>query len=174
MYLPPTQPLLRRGGAPVLSEPGSSTPLDDGEEYGTFPTPLLWAMKEHRRLHLDLGHEPAWDDLGQGDSAVFVLDTEHRHCTAGRIVGKGPDGVVYCLVGTIAGSAYTEAAADPAQIATIFSAAHHPILVGVFEGGVSNVIDITHFHDASQIPAEYLPGHPFIDFPEDPVPDEIG
>ncbi len=159
---------------PVVTEPDTSTPLDDGEPHGAFPTPLLWAMKEHRRFHLDLSHEPHGERLGTDADGVWVIDTDHGHCTIGRVEGQGPDGVVYCLVATIKGDTYVGCSQNPAAVSSIFTEARHPILVGVFEGGVSNVFDVRRYESSSEILADFLPPNPPIDFAEDPVPDEFG
>jgi hypothetical protein len=149
----------------------TSTPLDDGTAHGDFPTPLLWAMKEHRRIHLDLHHDPHAERLGVGDSTVWVIDTEHGHCTIGRLVGKAPDGTVYCLVGTIKGETYAGRVADPSSVVSIFSEAHHLVLCGVYESGVSNVMDIRLYKNADEVPAEFMPPHPFADFPDSIEPE---
>jgi hypothetical protein len=149
-----------------LPDPESSTPLEihEGGE-GSVPPAPLWAMKDRRHGSADLIR----DVVGTGDGAIYFIDDGNSHCMVGRRVGKTADGCVYCLVGRIKLDRYVDLENGTVQVAEAFADAHDVSLCGVFEdeSEASDVILVEHYAHASEIPAEYLPPSPFIEFAED-------
>jgi hypothetical protein len=154
-----------------LPDPASSTPLEIHETERVPPAPL-WAMKDRRHFFGLPGHGDALrirDSLGDGDATVYFIDDGRTHCVVGRRVGQPPDGCVYCLVGRIKLDRYEALADGTVAVNEAFSDAHDVSLCGVFEdeSEASEVILVHHYAHASDVPAEYLPPSPFIDFPDD-------
>jgi hypothetical protein len=166
---PPLTPGTLGMGVP-LAQPTRSTPLEDEDADGPVPPAVLWAMKYHRRLRL--GHR---DDeqirvaLGEGTEAIYVIDDGPNHCMIGRLVGSSPDGCTYCLVANGDIGVYWRYADGDLPLAELFSSTRHPSLCAVYEAdqGPSNVVDVERFSHARDIPAEYLPPHPPIEFSDE-------
>jgi hypothetical protein len=155
-----------------LPDPESSTPLEIHESDGKVPPAPLWAMKDRRHFFRAPGHgdaEPVRDSLGIGDGALYFIDDGRSHCMVGRRVGKTPDDCVYCLVGRIKLDRYEDLANGTVPLGEAYADAHDISLCGVFEdeSDASDVILVEHYAHPSEIPAEYLPPSPFIEFTED-------
>lgn len=147
-------------------EPATSTPLDDGEG-GDIPEAVLWAMKYHRHLHLGSREgEELRATLGGGDATVYVIDDGPNRCMVGRVVGTGADGCTYCLVAGIDLGTYWRFARGDDQVTGIFADARHHVLCAVYVDvpGVSNVVEAARYRHADDVPLEYLPGSPPVDF----------
>ncbi|HVX23451.1 MAG TPA: hypothetical protein VHB02_19065 [Acidimicrobiales bacterium] len=145
-----------------------STPLDDGPAESVVPRPVLWAMKYHRHVHFGHHHDDLDErQVGEGDGAVYVFDDGANQCMAGRLVGSSPDGCTYCLVGTVDAGAYQQCAEDGEPTDRIFAYGRDLLLCAVYEGGdgPSNIVDVRRYRKPGHVPAEYLPPHPFIEFP---------
>jgi hypothetical protein len=153
-----------------VTAPEDATPLMEDEPEGTVPASPLWAMKEraHGGIHL-FGH-PARIRArhGSGDAAVYAIDDGPHHCMIGRRVGATGDGCVYSLVARVdlpTWQALESGAIDGRQA---FLAAGEAGLSGTVEtNGVSNVFDVDWYATAEEIPADYLPPSPFLNFAED-------
>jgi hypothetical protein len=156
------------GIGPVVSDPATSTPLEEGEPEDAIPPAPLWAMKD--RMHSRRSYEP--DDpgsingrVGDEDAAIYFIDDGPEHCMMGRRVGRSSDGCVYCLVGRNSVFAYEQLRDAEIEVSDAFSDARDIALCGVFEDqGASNVMVVQTYRHASSIPAEYLPPNPFIEF----------
>jgi hypothetical protein len=158
-------------GAP-LSDPSESTPLEEDESSGPVPPALLWAMKDRLHFHLLPEHRGAKRIracLGLGDGAVYAIDDGHTHCMIARRVGASPDGCTYCLVGRLTLEHYHQFANGERPTHEMFTEAHDISLLGVYEDrqDVSNVFTVRHFAHVGDVPSEYLPPSPFIQFSED-------
>jgi hypothetical protein len=154
-----------------VTAPTNATPLEEDEPEGVIPPSPLWAMKERRHeqlLHL-FGHPHRIRVcLGSGDAAVYAMDDGKHHCMIGRRVGATIDGCVYSLVARITKDTYDALAAGSIDGRQAFLAAHEAGLSGTAEApGVSNIFDVDYYQDAADIPAEYLPPSPFIEFARD-------
>jgi hypothetical protein len=152
--------------------PAVSTPLEEDEPEGTIPPAPLWAMKDRRHFFGFRGHgdaERIRRALGLGDSTVYFIDDGRSHCMIGRRVGASPDGCAYCLVGRVTLDRYEQIESAEAMIGDIFSEAHDITLCGVFEeeGMASEVIVVQHYPHFADVPTDYLPPSPFIDFEDD-------
>ena len=163
-------------GVESLNAPPSpvveSTPLEEEEPEGTIPPAPLWAMKDRRHFFGLPGHgdvERIRTGVGQGDGAVYFIDDGHSHCMAGRRVGAAPDGSIYCLVGRVTIERYLQILNGELSSAESFSEAHDIALCGVFEDEsmVSEVIAVQHYRHPDDVPADYLPPNPFIEFTDD-------
>jgi hypothetical protein len=149
-----------------------STPLDEEEPEGTIPPAPLWAMKDRRHFFGLPGHGDAdrvRACLGQGDGAVYFIDDGRNHCMVGRRVGVSPERLTYCLIGRVTLERYLKSANGEVSPAESFSEAHDIELCGVFEDEtmVSEVIAVEHFRHLDDVPSEYLPPNPFIEFEDD-------
>lgn len=159
---------------PVVG-PDVDSPLAEDEPEGVVPANPLWAMKEHRHVawHLLPAHERHQRlraRVADGDEAVYAIDDGRTHVTLGHRVGSGPDGAGYCLVGRVSREQFEDLRAGNTAPATAFDRASELTLCGVVaedEVLAGSVFDVARYPDASAVPPEYLPGSPFIEFPED-------
>jgi len=159
------------GGAPKMSEPSTSTPLAVGESEGSIPTGPLWAMKYLRHgQHGPLTGHDAPEELrlavSEGDQTVYVIDDGASHCMVARSVGSAPDGCRYCLVTRVKIDDVQDVREGWAPLSELFSFGRELTLCGVVEGSVSNVVRVASFRKYRDVPAEYLPPSPFIEFPD--------
>jgi hypothetical protein len=148
--------------------PGGDVP--EGEDH--IPAAPLWAMRT--RMHTNRRLEPGEEGrirrrLGDDDDAVYVIDDGPDHCMIGRRVGQAPDGCVYCLVARIALEEYADVVVGDVELADVFSGARDISLCGVFEQdeGASNVFLVQHYRRGRDVPADYLPSSPFLEFTDD-------
>jgi len=154
-----------------IEAPVDATPLGEDEPEGTIPASPLWSLKDHRHEqwpHL-FGHpDRIRRSFGTGDDTVYVIDDGKRHCMIGRRVGASPDECVYSLTGRITIDTYHDLASGMINGHQAFLEASDLGLSGTAEAtGVSNVIDIEFYDHPDDVPKEYLPPAPFINFPED-------
>jgi len=154
-----------------LVEPVSRDDGPEGED--DIPPAPLWAMRT--RMHSLRRLEPGEEGrirrrLGIDDDTVYVVDDGPDHCMVGRRVGQAPDGCVYCLVGRISLEEYADVAAGDMALADVFSDARDISLCGVFEEdeAASNVFLVQHYRRPRDVPADYLPSSPFLEFTDDP------
>ena len=165
-FLPGTEDL-----AFPVTAPENATPLEEDEPEGVIPPSPLWAMKERRHeqlLHL-FGHPHRIRAcVGEGDAAVYAIDDGTRHCMIGRRVGATLDGCVYSLVARVTKDTYLSLAGGSIDGRQAFLAAHEAGLSGTVEDtGVSNIFDVDFYQHPDEIPEEYLPPSPFLEFAED-------
>ncbi|MBV8464137.1 MAG: hypothetical protein JO368_12640 [Acidimicrobiales bacterium] len=158
-------------GAFPTTPPRDVTPLEDDERGGAVPPAVLFAMKDRRHVQLPhpFGHPSRLRAaVGAGDAAVFAIDDGARHCMIGRRVGATRDGAVYVLVGRVARSVYDDLSAGRTDGRRAFLEAQDTALLGTGEEpGLANVFDVDFYSDTADIPPEYLPPSPAIDFAED-------
>lgn len=110
--------------------------------------------------------------LGNDDSALYFTDDGPDHCMISRRVGSSPDGAEYCLVARISLARYLELRDGEVAFADAFSDARDICLCGVFKDEfASDVIVVRHYRHAADIPDEYLPSSPFIEFSDPPCSD---
>ena len=143
----------------------------DGEDG--IPVAPLWAMKT--RMHSLRRLEPGDEDrirarLGSGDEAVYFIDDGPDHCMVGRRVGRGSAGCVYCLVARISLDRYADLVEGDVDVTEAFADARDISLCGVFEAeqAVPNVILVQHYRRARDVPGDYLPPSPYIEFTDSP------
>jgi hypothetical protein len=149
--------------------PKESTPLAESDDGGVIPTAALWAMKYRSHGHL-LGRSEATirECYGSGDGAVYILDDGRKHCLVSRMVGASPDGCTYCLVAQITIAAHEQLVDQRSSVENIFDEARQACLCVVYEAvdAVSNVAVVESFASIDDVPGEYLPPSPAIDFAE--------
>lgn len=157
-----------------VAPPRHATPLEDDELDGTIPPAVLWAMKDHRHEQFfhPFGHPNRLRArVGDDDAAVYVIDDGGRHCMLGRRVGATRDGCTYTLVGRVRRGAYDDLVAGRIDGWGAFLAAQEVALLGTGEeSGMANVFDVDRYRHPDDIPEEYLPPAPAIDFAEDLPP----
>lgn len=156
--------------------PTYSTPLAEGEPEGAVPHSPLWAMKDrrHEQWHHPLGHaERVRQAIGDGDETVYVIDDGVHHRMLGRQIGGSPDGCIYSLVGRITRRTHEALVDGSIDGRHAFLAAHELGVDGTVEepagAHVANLFDVAYYDRPEDVPAEYLPPSPFIDFAE-PLP----
>lgn len=154
-----------------VTAPADATPLEEDEPEGVIPPSPLWAMKERRHEqwpHL-FGHpDRIRARLGAGDATVYVIDDGKHHCMIGRPVGATGDGCVYSLVARITKDTYQSLASGSIDGRQAFMTGADGGLSGTVDTpGVANVFDVDFYQHAADIPVEYLPPGPFIEFAED-------
>jgi hypothetical protein len=159
------------GGAPKMSEPVTSTPLAIGESDGSIPAGPLWAMKYLRHgQHGPLTGHDAPEELrlavGAEDEMLYVIDDGASHCMVARRVGSAPDGCLYCLVARVKVDDVQDVRDGWAPLSDIFALGRELTLCGVVEGSVSNVVRVASYRKYRDVPDEYLPPSPFIEFPD--------
>jgi hypothetical protein len=157
--------------------PKASTPLEEDDADGAVPAPALWAMKYRRHGHLlNRADVVIRQCAGVGDHAIYIIDDGRNHCTVSRKVGSSPDGCVYFLVARITASSYEGLVDDVARADDTFADADELCLCAVFEAeeAVSNVSVVEEFATIEEVPAEYLPPSPALEFTETPSGDEEG
>jgi hypothetical protein len=155
-------------GGPVVGPDGDS----DGEGELDIPPAPLWAMRVrmHSHRHPDAGEEGrVRRRLGTGDDTLYVIDDGLDHCMVGRRVGRASDGCTYCLVARISVDEYSDLEAGEVAPADAFTDAKDISLCGVFEEEqAANVFLVQHYAHAGEVPSDYLPPSPFIEFTDDP------
>ena len=165
-FLPGTEDL-----AFPVTAPENATPLEEDEPEGTVPASPLWAMKDRRHEQLPhlFGHPHRIRAcIGSGDAAVYAIDDGRHHCMLGRRVGATTDGCVYSLTTRVPLDVYTSLAEGRIDGRQAFLAGSEAGLSGtVDEPGLSNVFDVDFYPHATDIPEQYLPPSPFIQFAED-------
>ncbi|MDR3650194.1 MAG: hypothetical protein P4L20_13955, partial [Acidimicrobiales bacterium] len=162
-------------GGPVVGPDGDS----DGEGELDIPPAPLWAMRVrmHSHRHPDPGEEGRIRRrLGTGDDTLYVIDDGLDHCMVGRRVGRASDGCTYCLVARISLDRYTDLEAGDVAPAAAFAESRDISLCGVFEEEqAANVVLVQHYTRPRDVPLDYLPPSPFLEFTEDPEdPDDPG
>jgi hypothetical protein len=154
-----------------VTAPTDATPLEEDEPEGVVPPSPLWAMKDRRHEQWPhvFGHpDRIRAQVGAGDATVYVIDDGKRHCMIGRRVGATIDGCVYSLVGRITKQTYEALSSGSIDSRQAFLTAAEAGLSGTADGpGVSNIFDVDYYAHADEIPVEYLPPAPFIEFAED-------
>ena len=156
------------------TEPGAAgDELPDGEDEIASATWLAMRIRMHSHRRLEAGDEGRirrrW---GDDDDAVYVIDDGPDHCMVGRLVGLAPD-CVYCLVGRISSERYEDVEVGDLDWTEVFAEARDISLCGVVEdeGASGNVFLVQHYRRARQVPADYLPGSPFLEFTDAPDPE---
>jgi hypothetical protein len=157
------------GGAP--SEPATSTPLAIGESESSIPTGPLWAMKylrhgQHNALTGQNAPEALRLAVSTGDETIYAIDDGASHAMVARRVGSAPDGCLYCLVARVRIEAVLDVREGLAPLADVFGGGKELTLCGVVEGSVSNVVRVASYRKYRDVPADYLPPSPFIEFPD--------
>jgi len=171
--------IIRGSGPRAMAEPlvgkDESTPLDDDEPEGIVPSNPLWAMKirRHTQWHLIPSHERqerVRDSIGSGDETIYVIDDGPHHVMLGRRVGECAWGCEYSLVGRVTRERYQKLKDHTVSPSDAFEGASGITLCGVAkeEGTLSsNVFDVARYENAAEIPLEYRPGSPFLEFSKD-------
>lgn len=97
---------------------------------------------------------------------LFAIDDGKYHCMIGRLVGQSPDGCTYSLVGRISLNDYDRLDAGQIPLDDAFSHAKDIGLCGVYNGEpeTSNVIVVEAYRHSKNVPTEYLPPSPFVEF----------
>ena len=168
LFLRPPPPSSRLSGTDVpFSEPGNSSPFADRPVSEEVLDAVLWAMKFHRHMHI--GHtDEVRVAMSDKDEAVYFVDDGDERCMVGRVVGSSPDGSTYCLVANADIGIYWRFRDGDDPLSEAFSDTHPLFPCAVYDGGggPSNVADVQRFSRITDVPKEYLPPHPFIEFDE--------
>jgi hypothetical protein len=160
------------GSPRVVYHPSKSTSLedDDPDPDSTIPPMAIWVMKyrRHQRLHRD---EPdsSRGQLGTGDEVVYTLTDGDDHLMVCRRVGVDPRGAEYYLVGRMEVGDHLCYTAGERPLVGCFADTRELALCSVFAdlGGVSNAAVVENYRKVKEVPAEYLPPSPFLEFSDD-------
>ena len=118
----------------------------------------------------DNGH--VQESLGTADDDVHVVDDGPDHCMIGRPVGRAPDGCVYVLVARISLYNYEQLRDGDVEMAQAFADGRDISFCAVYEvdGIVENIALVRRFRHGDDVPAEYLPPSPFLEFADEDSP----
>jgi hypothetical protein len=166
---PESLPLLSRGlmGHPdPVFVPKQSTPLEETNDESLIPRYALWSMKYLR--HGGFFGRSEWkirECFGDGSDAVYVMDESRKSCLISRKVGEDSGGTTYCLVARTAIASY-EQLIDGVSSQVIFAGACDFSLCAVFDAidAVSNVSVVESYDTSDDVPLNYLPPHPPVEF----------
>jgi len=155
------------GTPPTVFVPKVSTPLAEDDAGGAVPHFALWAMKYQRHAHIFRRTEVEIREArGDGYRTVYLIDDGRDHAMVCRMVGSSPDGCTYCLVGRITMESHERLIHDGGAIGHIFSEASELCVCSVYEAeeAVSNVALVETFASIDEVPTEYLPPNPPLEF----------
>jgi hypothetical protein len=160
---------------PVADDDLPPEDADDQAPAEEIPLVVLAAMKDRmhaRRLSSidDNGH--VQESLGTADDDVHVVDDGPDHCMIGRPVGRAPDGCVYVLVARISLYNYEQLRDGDVEMAEAFADGRDISFCAVYEvdGIVENIALVRRFRRGHDVPAEYLPPSPFLEFADEDSP----
>jgi hypothetical protein len=148
--------------------PKHSTPLEsEGEhEEGSIPRFASWSMRYLQHSHfLNRPEIEIRARFGEGENAVYVVDDGRKYCLVCRQVGSDSDGCTYALVAQVTITSY-ENLVDGAPTLSAFLTARSWSLCAVYEAvdAVSNVAVVETYSTIDEVPVEYLPPHPPVEF----------
>ncbi len=156
-----------KGATTPIFVPSKSTPLEEEEADAQLPSSALWAMKYRRHLRLGRREDDFFRTvLCENTDPIYVLDDGASHRMIGREVGVDEVGLTYYLIGRITLDAYEQFVPDGADVTDIFSVAADLSLCSVYEApeAVSNVLLVEDYRGIDDVPADYLPLSPLIEF----------
>ncbi len=169
---PVTNPLdaaLDAPGAAADTEPAGAE-LPPGEDEIASAPMLAMSTRLHSHRRPGPGEEGRirrrW---GDDVDAVYVIDDGPDHCMVGRWVGQAPD-CSYCLVARISLEQYEDIEVGELDWSEVFSDARDISLCGVVdeEEAASNVFVVQHYRRRRDVPHDYLPGSPILEFTDEP------
>jgi hypothetical protein len=173
---------------PLDAEPAVAGDLDAaGDEIGQASVALYVELAMENLQHLQVRGEPArgQDPLhcfGSGDTTLYAIEDGTKRLIIGRGVGRDGEGCAYCLVGTsspallsrlTAGEmAPSEAFQDANELTlcSVFQAEHAPrrhFRLSALNRPVSNVVLVQRYKKIHDVPVEYRPGQPFLQFTDE-------
>jgi hypothetical protein len=132
--------------------------------------------RRHSHWHL-LGRDRTTrvrERIGDDSASVYVIDDGREHVLIGHPVGSSPSGCQYCLVGRITTADFDALRYGDLDPRRAFDNSDDVTLCGVVaidEILTGDVFDVARYDAAADVPREYLPGNPAIDFPSDIDPE---
>ena len=185
--LPHTAPARIDTGLDELQDPEPAVVDDpaaavDEDAEALVASHVELAMENLQRHQVRAGRDGEEDPLycfGFGDDTLYAIEDGADRLIIGRAVGRDSEGCIYCLVG--AGSpalldmldngevALTEALDDAAELTlcSVFQADDAPgqhFRLTALNRPVSNVVLVQHYKRIQDVPVEYRPGEPFLQF----------
>ncbi|HYA69525.1 MAG TPA: hypothetical protein VED63_12405 [Acidimicrobiales bacterium] len=157
--------------------------VDENDEALLAPYVAL-AMKnlQHHRARAESDQEDPLHRFGSGNATLYAIEDGVKRLMIGRGVGRDAEGCIYCLVGTCSPAllarldtgavAPTEAFDGAAELAlcSVFQADHtpgRPFRLTALNRPVSNVVLVQHYKRFQDVPVEYRPGQPFLQFTDE-------
>ncbi|HXW38727.1 MAG TPA: hypothetical protein VEJ44_03450 [Acidimicrobiales bacterium] len=152
----------------VVDDPDTGDDLN-GDELIASCVELAMKNLQHRRVRVEPGQEetPVYF-FGSGNSALYAIEDGGGRLMMGRGVGRDGEGCIYCLVG--AGSVALLAVLETGELspAEAFDDAGDLTLCSVYQAGqVDNVVMVQHYRSVQDVPLEYRPGQPFLQFTDE-------
>jgi hypothetical protein len=141
---------------------------------------LAMENRQHHQVRVepDQENDPLYC-FGSGDARLYAIRDGVKRLMIGRAVGRDGEGCIYCLVATSSPAllamldtgqvAPTEAFNDAAELAlcSVYLADHTPrrhFRLSALNRPVSNVVLVQHYKRMQDVPLEYRPGQPFLQF----------
>jgi hypothetical protein len=163
---------------------GNSAAAGDEYDEALVASYVELAMKnlQHHQVKAEPGQEDPPYSFGSADATLYAIKDGVRRLMIGRAVGRDGGGCIYCLVGTSPPTllarldtgevAPTEAFDDAAELTlcSVFQADHAPRLhsrLAARNRPVSNVVLVQHYKRIQDVPMEYRPGQPFLQFADE-------
>jgi hypothetical protein len=161
----------------VLGDDASEDEVADDEDAEEIPFLVMAAMRDRmhaRRLSPPDDPNHVEESLGTAEDDLHVVDDGPDHCMIGRSVGFTPDGCVYVLVARLSRYGYEQLRDGDMALTDAFADARDVNLCAVYEsdGIVQNIAQIRRFYDPDDVPSEFLPPSPFLEFSDDEFLDD--
>jgi hypothetical protein len=168
------------------AEPAVDGEPTDGEDHDALvPSHVELAMETLRhhqgRAEPDDEEDPLYC-FGSGDATLYAIKDSVKRLMIGRGVGRDGEGCIYCLVGASSpallgmldtGETAPDEAFDDASdltLCSVFQADHAPgrhFRLTALNRPVSNVVLVQHYKRIQDVPVEYRPGQPFLQFTDE-------
>ena len=129
-------------------------------------------MKYRRHTHLgSRSDDRIRERLGGVPDPLYVIDDGGKHRMICREVGVDEEGVKYYLNGRITLRSYDRFTGNDVSIYDLFSEADDLSLCSVYEApeSASNVLLVESYTGINEVPPEYLPPNPLIQFSSAPA-----
>lgn len=168
---------------PAASGDVAPPDVDNDETLVASSVELAMQSLQHHQVRPEPDSEenPPWC-FGSGDATFYVIEDGIKRLMIGRAVGRDGEGCIYCLVGTSSPSLLAlldagelgpaEAFDDAAELTlcSVFQSDHAPrghFRLSALNRQVSNVVLLQHYKRIDDVPVEYRPGQPFLQFTDE-------
>jgi len=150
----------------ALRKPGDG---EDSNQRERIAVCVELAMRnlQHGRVRAEGEQSETVHCFGSGDDTLYALEDGGGRLMMGRGVGRDGEGCIYCLVGT--SSVGLLLLLDDGEMipAEAFEGATELTLCSVYQDDqVHNVVLVQHYKALEDVPAQYRPAQPFLQFTE--------
>jgi hypothetical protein len=156
------------GGRRHEADAGGEAEGDEDDDPVASYVELAMENLQRSPVRADTEEEAPLYCFGSGDTALYALDDGPGRLMIGRAVGQDDDNCVYCLVGATSSSLLDALDGGEVRLTEAFDDAGDLTLCSVFEADeVDNVVLVQHYEGIEDVPDEYRPGRPFLQFTDD-------